>query len=72
MQNLKNNEPRPKFTGSYKKKACSVFRLLAGFVRMENNYYVHQILTIMLRNIFKNTWGWNPENIEEHSASVQN
>ena len=21
MQNLKNNEPRPKFTGSYKKKA---------------------------------------------------
>ena len=23
VQILKNNEPRPKFTGSYKKKACS-------------------------------------------------
>ena len=27
VQKLKNNEPRPKFTGSYKKKACSSFQV---------------------------------------------
>ena len=26
----------------------------------------------MFKNIFENIWGWNPQNIEEHSASAQN
>ena len=31
VQKLKNNEVRPKFTGSYKKKACICLKILVSF-----------------------------------------
>ena len=38
VQKRKNNEARPKFTGSYKKKACSVrnlFHIWLGLIALE-------------------------------------
>ena len=47
VQKLKNNEARPKFTGSYKKKSMQLYNYIAKFVKGTlNNRFTAKLVSV--------------------------
>ena len=52
MQKLKNNEARPKFTGYYKKKACTP-KIVRASMPVKRKILIHSLLKFLFLSLYQ-------------------